>query len=259
MHWILEQNLFKEAEWAQLIPTMERFSLPYSVHKVIPFIGELLPPLEPIKGKIICLGQYSMRHTARANNWTPGVYDLIEQTFVVQREHWGDQLLNADSEVCAFRDVKITRPTFIRPIEDSKHFNGTVFDPVYFHEWQDRVCDPKNEYGITLTPNTLVQVTIPKEIYEEYRYWIIDGKIVTRSLYKRGSRVYYSTENIPPQLDIYVRGRLDNWCPHKAFVIDVCTTPNGYKIVEINTINASGFYAGSVQDIVMQLELMEEK
>jgi hypothetical protein len=41
-------------------------------------------------------------------------------------------------------------------------------------------------------------------------------------------------------------------------VIDVCSTPNGLKIVEINTINAAGFYAGNIQSLVLALEAMEE-
>lgn len=43
MHWLLQQNLFKESEWENLVSTLERFDIPYSVHKVIPFIGELEP------------------------------------------------------------------------------------------------------------------------------------------------------------------------------------------------------------------------
>ena len=43
MHWILQTNLFQEAEWTRLVETLEKFDLPYSVHRVVPFIGELEP------------------------------------------------------------------------------------------------------------------------------------------------------------------------------------------------------------------------
>ena len=128
MHWILQENLFKEAEYEQLIAALGRFGLPYSVHKVIPFIGELVPPAVPQAEKVICLGSYSMRHTAKAEGWTPGVYDLFDQNFSVQLAHWGDMMLNADSVVAPFHAVNITEPTFIRPIDDSKYFAGKVFD-----------------------------------------------------------------------------------------------------------------------------------
>lgn len=41
------------------------------------------------------------------------------------------------------------------------------------------------------------------------------------------------------------------------FVIDVCDTPDGLRIVEINTINCAGFYAGDIQRLVAALEVLE--
>jgi len=83
MHWILQTNLFQEAEWARLVEALERFDLPYSVHKVIPFVGELEPVPVLQATKAVCFGSYSMRHSAKAHGWTPGVYDLFDQDFLV--------------------------------------------------------------------------------------------------------------------------------------------------------------------------------
>lgn len=55
MHWILQTNLFNEAEWENLVGVLERFDIPYSVHKVIPFVGELVPPAEPKHRKVTAL------------------------------------------------------------------------------------------------------------------------------------------------------------------------------------------------------------
>jgi len=85
MHWILQENLFREREWARLIGALDRFELPYSVHKVIPFVGELVPPPAALDGKVICFGSYSLRHAARRFGWHPGVYDLEDADFEVQR------------------------------------------------------------------------------------------------------------------------------------------------------------------------------
>lgn len=254
MHWLLQKNLFKEVEWDNLVATLERFQIPYSVHKVIPIIGELIPPAEPKHDKVICFGAYSMRHAAKANGWSPGVYDLFDQDFRVQLAHWRDHMLNADSTICMFKNVKIDEMTFIRPIDDSKYFAGTVFDPDEFHEWQHRICTLCEDYGNSLTGETLVQVCSPKKIYAEYRYWIIDRKVATRCRYKLGDRVIYS-----PQVDIRIDDFVDSinhWHPHDAYVLDVCETPDGFKIVEINSINSAGFYAANVTEIVMKLECL---
>ena len=265
MHWILQENLFKESEWENLVTCLERFGIPYSVHKVIPFVGQLVPAAEPRQEKVVCFGSYSMRHTARAQGWHPGVYDLFDQDFKVQLRHWGDRLLNHDSRVCAFKDVPLlAQPTFLRPIDDSKYFAGKVFLPEEFNAWKHQVVDLGEDFGNSLTGDTLVQICVPKTIFAEYRYWIVDGRIVSKSMYKRGDKVLYCAD-VDARFDEFVmrcigrhdEGAAPGWEPHRAFVIDVCDTPEGIRIVEINTINAAGFYAADVQEIVMALEEME--
>lgn len=271
MHWVLQEKLFKDDEWENLTSALERFNIPYTVHKVVPFSGELIPEVQPQRKKIICFGSYSMRHTAKAQGWHPGVYDLFEQDFRVQFEHWGDLMLNADSTIVPFKDAEVTEVSFIRPINDSKYFAGTVFEVQEFWDWKRKVCVLEHDYGNSLTGDTIIQICKPKVIYAEYRYWIVGGKIATKSMYKRGDQVIYS-KDVDPRFDEFVdhvlrmeKGKRgitlsttpQGWAPHRAFVLDVCDTPDGIKIVEINTINASGFYAANVQDLVMALEQLE--
>lgn len=252
MHWILQENLFKEKEWTNLVSSLERIGSPYSVHKVVPFVGELIPEPQLDTKNVICMGSYSMRHVAKKMNWVPGVYDLFEKTFVVQREHWGEHMLNFSSKVCEFKDIVFEDIAFLRPINDSKTFAGKVFDWKEFSEWQDLICTKGVDYGCSLTPQDLIQVSEPHEIYAEYRYWVVNGEIVTRSLYKRGRTVFYSPD-VDERFDLFVKDRIGEWLPDKAFVIDVCDTPDGIKIVEINTINSAGFYAADMMKLVSAL------
>lgn len=253
MHWILQDNLFSEREWTTLVAVLDRFALPYSVHKVIPFIGELTPPAQPTKPKVICIGSYSMRHSAKAFGWTPGVYDLEPFNFLVQKRMWKREMLNHDAHVCRFEDAVIEGPTFIRPIDDSKHFAGKVFDVEEFFTWKRNVCVLEHDYGSSLSKDTLIQLCKPKEIFSEYRFWVVNGRIATASLYKRGSRVVYSSD-VDDRFFHYVSRLTFDWQPHKAFVVDVCDTPDGLKVVEINTLNSAGFYAGDMQKLVSALE-----
>jgi hypothetical protein len=59
-----------------MVETLDRFELPYSVHRVVPFVGELLPEPELTTDDVICIGSYSMRHAAKKYGWNPGVFDL---------------------------------------------------------------------------------------------------------------------------------------------------------------------------------------
>lgn len=293
MHWILQDNLFNEVAYQTLLETLERFGISYSIHKVIPFIGELTPPPdEPISpcvkkmscyetcdygttgcvtkhDNVICMGSYSLRHVAKKEGWYPGVFDLEEHNFNEQMKHWAVHMLNADAVVSRFEDAVFTEDVmFIRPIEDSKVFAGTVMDKAEFEEWQKKVCVLEEDYGTSLSKDTLIQVCRPKKIYAEYRFWVVNQNIVTSSLYKRGDRVIYS-----PKVDNHViafaneilrtkNGKLDittgipntGWAPDAAFCLDVCETPEGMKVVEIGTINSCGFYAANMTDLVLALE-----
>jgi hypothetical protein len=139
MHWILQENLFRENEWDNLVGALTRFNIPFSVHKVIPFIGELVPQPEPLQPNVVCFGSYSMRHSAKKFGWTPGVFDLFHQNFVLQKYHWGELMLNYDSQVVPFKHAWLNEPSFVRPIDDSKYFACAVIDPDEFNEWSHKV------------------------------------------------------------------------------------------------------------------------
>lgn len=256
MHWILQENLFNEAEWETLVGTLQRFNIPHSIHKVVPFSGDLIPEPVLLDKKVICFGSYSMRHSAKRNDWNPGVYDLFETDFEIQRERWGTLMLNFDSQVLRFKEARLEEPSFIRPVDDSKYFAGRVFDPEEFHDWQHKVVDLDLDFGTSLTSETRIQVCKPKTIFAEYRFWVVNGFVVTMSLYKRGSKVVYDSRVDEGIVD-FVKRCIKIWKPHRAFVIDVAETPEGMRIVEINTINAAGFYAGDVSALVLALEIAE--
>jgi len=260
MHWILQEHLFGEREWANLIGTLERFELPYSVHKVIPFVGELIPPPAPADGKVICFGSYSLRHTARRFGWRPGVYDLEDADFAVQRAHWGRHMLNAAAIVTRFADARFPSPEryFVRPVRDSKVFTGYVVeDQAAFYAWQQRVCALDADPGSSLTGDTLVQVAPVRQLYTEVRLWVVAGRLVTASQYKLGSRVAYAEVPRDGSLWEYAEARVAEWQPLPAFCLDVAETDDGPAIVEINTINAAGLYAADIQRLVMALEELE--
>jgi hypothetical protein len=253
MHWIIQNNLFSEPGWEVLIETLKRFNIPYSEHQVIPFVGELLPDIEPT-GKVICMGAYSLRHIAAKRSWYPGVFDLEPYDFTVQMQHWKDHMLNGDSLVYRFEDAVLQdEEMFIRPIHDSKVFAGGIFEREDFKGWQIRICVLRHDTGTTISPDTLIQVSRLKKIYSEHRFWIIKGEIVTASTYKIGHKVQY-VDRVDERFYDYVRDRVAEWQPLEAFVIDVADTDEGIKVVEINTLNSSGYYAADMQKLVLALE-----
>lgn len=257
MHWILQNNIFNETKHDELVEFLIHHNIPHSIHSVIPFVGDIypVPDIEPYSN-VICMGSYSLRHLAKKHNWFPGVFDLEPYDFTIQLQHWGNLMLNFDSTVIKFKDASIDTLSFIRPIHDSKVFAGFKIDPPALIEWQTNIETISKDEGSTMTGDTLIQVCSIKNIIAEYRYWIVDGQIITKSLYKRGSSVVYS-DLVDERFDSFVRHCIDIWQPLDAFVIDVCELIDGqYKIVEINTINSSGYYAG---DIVKLAQVLNAK
>jgi hypothetical protein len=259
MHWVLQENVCNEAGYADMIALLERFDIPHSIHKVIPFIGELLPDIE-LPNPVICYGSYSMRRVAVAKGWTPGVFDLEPFTYQEQIKHWPHKMLNADSEFGKFGDLIPTPEVFFaRPVADSKYFAGRIFDKAEWVEWQGKVRDLGEDDGSGLRADTMVMACEPKRILREYRFWIVDKKVITGSLYKMGDRVVYD-KVIDKEAETFAWAcvapmSLDCWNPLSAFVLDIALLPdNQYKIVEINTINAAGLYAADVGKLVSALE-----
>jgi hypothetical protein len=258
MHWILQTNIFNEAAYEVLLERINYHKLPHSIHKVIPFIGELTPDPVLDTKNAICLGSYSMRHTAKKLGLYPGVFDLEPFDFQVQLSKWGSHMLNYDSVVKPFGDVMLedftTEEMFIRPIHDSKVFTGKLFHKQDFFEWKVKVCVLEEDDGSSLRKDTLIQICTPKKIFSEHRFWVVKGKIVTSSTYKIGKNVVYQSLPFNSVFEEFAKDRIKEWQPHDAFVIDVADTSDGMKVVEINTLNSCGFYAADIDRLILALD-----
>jgi hypothetical protein len=57
----------------------------------------------------------------------------------------------------------------------------------------------------------------------------------------------------------FAQSMVDRWQPADAFVIDIADTPNGLKVVEINTFGVSGFYYSDMFKVVDALIQYETK
>lgn len=266
MHWVISENIFNEPGWDMLIQTLRKFEISFSQHKIVPFTGEIIPDLPDSfnDSNCIVIGPYNMKNIAHKKMWYPGSFDLESCNFIEQKRNWHGLMFNDDSSVLEFQHALWSdqEPRFVRPILDSKSFSGSVFEQKDFAEWQHRVCVLGENTGQTLTSQTLVQVACIKKIFAEYRCWVVDGRIVTMSMYRLGNKVLYRNADTGEFDDIrkYAQFVVDKWQPSRAFVLDVCAIPGethnslDYKIVEINTINASGFYACDIQKLVMSLQ-----
>lgn len=254
MYYIIQENLFREINYNNLIETMQRFKLPHQVVKIVPFTRDIL--FEPIDTKnVFCFGSVKMSHIAKDYGWTPGSFYNENHDYLAYSEKYGkENMLNGDSVICKFSD-EFAPPGhlfFARPCGDTKAFTGQVFTKAAWDEFLQ--FHLTNGHESTLNKNTIVQIAKLKDIEQEIRTWVIKGEIATASKYKLGEKVIYQECNEPYILD-FAKDMIKLYQPAEAFVMDVAVTENGMKIVEINCINSAGFYQGNLQKIIEKLEI----
>jgi hypothetical protein len=252
MHWVIQSNIFNEKRYQDVLETLERGNIPHTVVKVIPFSHDLEPKPE-VENPIAVIGSYTLVRIAKKYGWGPGVFLNDNFDFAVWKEAYKGHLLNEDGIILPFKDVQLTAPTFLRPCEDTKDFVGAVVYPDDFHAWQELVL---NCNGATLTGETLVCMAEPKNIISEFRFFVIDGEIVTGSQYKwRGQK--HEDDVYPRFIREFAEQMVALWQPARGFVIDIAVTDDDIKVVEINNLNSSGFYMSDVSKLVQAIEGME--
>jgi hypothetical protein len=249
MHWIVQDNVFREDRYSQVIETLERGEIPHTVVTVVPFTHEIVP-LPRASNPIAVIGSYLLVKRAHELGWGPGVFS-DDIPFPLCAEVFGRDLLNHGARVCALGEVALRETRFIRPIADGKTFPGTVVHPDELASWRQSLCEGSRR----VSAETQVVVAPPKEIHAEYRFFVVDGRIVTASRYKLGGRMNPDAE-VAPEAEAAARRFVGRWEPDRAFVIDVALTPDGAKVVEINNINAAGWYHADVSRVIQAIDAL---
>lgn len=250
MFYVIQENVFREENYDKIFETMKRLKLPYEILR-FDKNGEFNKLMNRRKD-VFVFGSVRAARLATQMEWTPGSFYGENHDFQIYKDHYRKNLLNYDSLLKDIADPIVWETNevkFIRPSKDSKVFNGKLYSKI---KWEDTVQMVKDKY-LGIMPPVTIQVTSPKKIYKEARIWVVDGKIVTSSYYKFNENVVW-TEDVEPEGLEFAQRMVDLYKVAPAFVMDICLTPDGWKIVEINCVNCSGFYRGDLQKLVMALE-----
>ena len=251
MYYVIQENLFREEGFEKLINTLNRFNIEYELIKILP--GEEELNFQTKEKNVFVFGSLKLARLSKKCNWNPGALITENHDYEVYSKHYKEHLLNYDSRIFKFgEDFQWQEDYhFIRPCLDSKVFTGKLF---YKGDWEEYRHHMINDNRVsTLTKDTLIQVATPKTIYEEIRCWVVDGKIITQSTYRRGSFLMYD-EIVDQEAIDFAQSMVDIFQLAKTFTIDVCRTDKGWKIVECGSTACAGFYSSDVQKIIMGLE-----
>lgn len=255
MQWLLQE--FDDTR--RLALALDRLNTPYSWHRVVPFAGDLEPePLIADSSAVMLFGSYSLWRYAKKRGLFPGVFKL--EPFVEQEE-WRPFLLNGpDADIRILADLPETleddgRKWFVRPVEDSKEIAGSVKTSAEILEMARSVLSvPADEIpNGSLRHDTKLMLCEPATILKEWRVWIVDGRVITWSLYKEGDRVIHRHE-IDDDARAFAKSMADRHPGYaRAYVIDVCRTREGLRLIETNCINSAGLYAADLKQLAVAL------
>jgi len=256
MQWILQD--FEDTR--KLAEALDRLEIGYTWHKVIPFVGELVPePVVPDSNAVVMFGSYSLWRNVEANGYRPGVFKI---TPFVEEAVWHPYLLNgADALFLTLRDVPSRldddgKLWFVRPVGDAKEEAGKVksSDEIIATAKRVMALDEEDIPNGSLRHDTELMLSKPVRILKEWRLWAVEGQIVTHSLYKEGRRVVYRHE-IDEDALAFAQQMVDlNPGYAQAYVIDVCRTEEGLKLLETNCMNAAGFYAADLVKLAAAID-----
>lgn len=261
MHWVVNTSLRREGGYDSLIFQLERQGVEYTLVRKPPFADYLVgmdddtPIMLELEGPVFVTGTTSMSLVSAAHGWAPGYIDSPSIDECI--EHWGHHVLNCDAQFGEIGTiVPIKDEFFIRPVEDSKSFAGTIMTAKNFEDWRKDLM--AIEGYTTLPSETRVMMASLKPIWSEYRTTVIEGKVVTASRYKTGKTVAYS-QDVGDRIIDFANRRAREWTPRIAFTLDIADTPDGLKVIETNAISSSGFYALDMGIFVGSITALGEK
>ena len=258
MQWVLQD--FEDMR--KLAGALQRADLPHSWHKVVPFVGDLHPaPDIPDRDDVILMGSYTLWRYAEREGLSPGVFRIRPFLHEVP---WRPHMLNGAAEVMRLRDVARHLPgddaqgCFMRPVSDAKEVAGGVRSAGEIREMATKALSlPPEDIPVgALTPDTEILLAPAARILAEWRLWVVADRVVTWSLYVDGGRVTYRAEIADDALAFAEALVAANPGYAPAYVMDVCRTPDGLRLLETNCLNAAGFYAADLDRLVDALEAL---
>lgn len=158
----------------------------------------------------------------------------------------GLPLLNSDATmypIAANLTLAFDSDRFIKPSKDEKAFDaGILASGETIEEFIARQPQARNWIGESAV------IASCKAIIAEYRFFVVEGEIVTGSMYRFARKANFNA-NIPGDILAAAIEFAQMYQPHAVFTMDLAETSGGIRIIEYNCWNASRLYAADAGKI----------
>jgi hypothetical protein len=256
MKFLVQMNLIHEMGLAQVRNAIE--SYPHQYVSVIPFSNELISD-EPVTGTdYLAYGSTLFIKLGHELGWKGVYFDYDNFNYETSVKHRSD-MLNDDiilsaSEVIPMLESSTVDTWFIRPALDLKHFNGQVIDRLECISWLKDAMECASSGSYQIGPDLKIVLAQPKNIQAEWRWFIVNGKVISGAMYRCHGQLVKNRELDQTVIDEAIQ-LANDWLPHRNCVMDTALVDGKLYVVEFNCINGSGFYGHDVSAIFKALAL----
>lgn len=251
--WLIEQDVFEETQ--KIMEIVHELGMKGVWFKYPGFDQDIEHGNYDDNDCIFVYGSINASMYFQRNKpWIPGVWcNFKELRCSNYLSYWGKYSLQQNYAFMPFAEVyrrkdwiyKVMslkfgqeRLVFIRPDDNAKSFHGELVAKEKFEDWYriSNIYEPGKQ--------CMTLVSEPSKIEAEYRFVIADKKVVTGSQYRLNGKLAYLSKF--PIEAANLAEEIANSCefnPHPMYIMDICKTEDGYKLMEIGSANCAGMYA----------------
>ena len=257
MKFLIQHNLMNEQQLLLTKQAIEK--LPHEFVGLIPFTDDIITDSSLEGVDYIPYGSTRFTMIASQRSWKGCHFDLTRFNYAAAA-NVRDDMLNNEHIIPIVEAISFLQEQpedslwFIRPSEDLKQFSGMVIEAKECIDFLTDAMECASSGSYKLDPDTMVVLAEPKTIQAEWRWFIVDGKVVSGSMYRRSGQLVKIQET---DLAVIAEAQAfaDKWLPDPCCVMDIALVDDQPKVIEFNCINSSGFYdhdIGAIFDALWQ-------
>ena len=185
--------------------------------------------------------------------WYPGV--ILNKLFDMEvwTKRWGENCLNHDASFHTVEEYYNGPATdcnfFIRPTLDDKRFTGAVMSFQDFADWAFSLS--------MIAPEAMkskIAVCAPKVVTEEWRVFVVDGKVSTGSQYQKNGKSLQLP--LSPDVIEYTTRLATLWSPAHIFTLDIGRHKDCLYVIEAGCFNSAGIYGSDSEKLVRDINVL---
>lgn len=255
MKFVIQYNLQGEEHLLQIKEAIKDY--PHEFIDIIPFTDDIISNV-PLEGKdYIPYGSTRLTMLSKEREWKGLYFDLSKFNYAEALKN-RDDMLN-DNILTTRQAIDDFLPKqnddsewFARPSEDMKQFAGLVDTASELRRFLDDATKCASSGSYQIREDLPLVISTIKDIQAEWRWFIVDRKVVSGSMYRRRKQLVKIPETdtkVIEEAQIFA----DKWLPNDNCVMDLALVDNKLKVIEFNCINSSGFYNHDTNKIFKEL------